>query len=217
MGLLQSRVYAAAQSAWSHFIVLTDAMQSLGHYIQVYDQAIDPRLCARMIESFHALERFQRANGAGERAGLEQSRWTELDIGRFSDAAFRGMLLENMHRHLQSYVEALNLTIPVPATDRLSELVIKRYRVGGDDAFQPHFDSLGPVCNRYLVFLWYLNDVEEGGETEFVDLGRRVEARAGRLLMFPPYWMFQHAGLPPRSNDKYILSTYFLFDQAAPA
>lgn len=192
-------------------------MQSLGQYIRVYDQALDPSLCARMIESFHALERFQRANGAGERAGLEHSRWTELDIGGFSDAAFRGMLLENMHRHLQRYVEALDLTIPVPATDRLSELVIKRYRAGSDDAFQPHFDSIGPVCNRYLVFLWYLNDVEEGGETEFVDLGRRVEARAGRLLMFPPYWMFQHAGLPPRSNDKYILSTYFLFDPAAPA
>jgi len=29
--------------------------------------------------------------------------------------------------------------------------------------------------------------------------------------MFPPYWMYQHAGLPPRSNDKYIISTYLLF------
>jgi hypothetical protein len=29
--------------------------------------------------------------------------------------------------------------------------------------------------------------------------------------MFPPYWMFQHAGLPPRSNDKYIVSTYLMF------
>ena len=37
------------------------------------------------------------------------------------------------------------------------------------------------------------------------------EARAGRLLMFPPYWMYQHAGLPPRSSDKYIISTYLLF------
>jgi hypothetical protein len=53
--------------------------------------------------------------------------------------------------------------------------------------------------------------VSEGGETEFCDLDIRVSACAGRLLMFPPYWMFQHAGLPPRSNDKYIISTYLLF------
>jgi len=30
-------------------------------------------------------------------------------------------------------------------------------------------------------------------------------------VVFPPYWMFQHAGLAPVSNDKYILSTYLLF------
>ena len=44
------------------------------------------------------------------------------------------------------------------------------------------------------------------------DLGLRVQARTGRLLMFPPYWMFQHAGLAPLSSDKYIVSTYMLFD-----
>lgn len=32
-----------------------------------------------------------------------------------------------------------------------------------------------------------------------------------RLLIFPPYRMFLHAGLPPRSGDKYILSTYLEF------
>ena len=85
------------------------------------------------------------------------------------------------------------------------------YFVEGADQFQPHFDSIDYTSNRYLVFLWYLNDVAEGGETDFPDLGLRVTARAGRLLVFPPYWMFQHAGLPPRSNDKYIVSTYLMF------
>jgi hypothetical protein len=83
--------------------------------------------------------------------------------------------------------------------------------VEGADQFQLHFDSLDYTSSRYLVFLWYLNDVSEGGETDFPDLGLRVDARAGRLLVFPPYWMFQHAGPPPKSNEKYIISTYLLF------
>jgi len=29
--------------------------------------------------------------------------------------------------------------------------------------------------------------------------------------MFPPYWMYQHAGVAPQSSEKYILSTYLLF------
>ena len=187
------------------------APHALERFVQVYDHALPPAVCAKMIESFHALERFQRPNGQGQRAGLEQSRWTELDISALSDAGFRSMLLHNMHTHLQRYVDTLGLTIPVPATENISELIIKRYRAGGDDSFQPHFDSLGSVSNRYLVFIWYLNDVTQGGETEFVDLGLEVKPASGRLLVFPPYWMFQHAGRPPLSNDKYILSTYFLF------
>ena len=96
-------------------------------------------------------------------------------------------------------------------TDKISELVMKRYRTTGDEGFQLHFDSIGEKANRYLVFLWYLNDVAEGGGTAFSELGICVQAKAGRLVIFPPYWMFQHIGQQPVSNDKYILSTYFLF------
>lgn len=199
------------QQAGASVVSKPPAALALDRFVQVYDQALDRSLCERMIESFHALERFQRANGEGQRAGLEDSRWTELDITALSDPGFRAMLLANMHRHLQQYVDTLGLTIPVPATERTSELIIKRYRAGSDDRFQPHFDSIGEVSNRYLVFLWYLNDVAEGGDTEFVDLGLKVAPKAGRLLVFPPYWMFQHAGRPPVSGDKYILSTYFVF------
>ena len=53
--------------------------------------------------------------------------------------------------------------------------------------------------------------MEVGGETEFCGLDCKVAPRTGRLLMFPPYWMFQHAGLPPVSGNKYILSTYMMF------
>ena len=93
---------------------------------------------------------------------------------------------------------------------------MKRYRPSTDERFQLHFDSVDHLANRYLVLLWYLNDVERGGETRFPELGLEVAARAGRLLIFPPYWMYQHEGLPPESGDKYILSTYLLFT-AAPA
>ena len=61
------------------------------------------------------------------------------------------------------------------------------------------------------MFLWYLNAVAEGGETEFVDLGIKSSAETGKLLMFPPYWMYRHAGCSPVSGPKYILSTYALW------
>ena len=35
-----------------------------------------------------------------------------------------------------------------------------------------------------------------------------VQPKRGSILIFPPTWMYRHAGLPPVSNDKYILGTY---------
>lgn len=185
--------------------------RDLRHYLRVYDDALGADLCAQLIASFEGLARFQRDNGRGVRAGLDASAWTELDISPLSDAGFKGFLLGLIHEALARYNADVGLSIPVPPSPRIAELVIKRYRPGRDERFQLHFDSINEVANRYLVFLWYLNDVAEGGETRFPDLDVEVRPRAGRLLMFPPYWMYQHEAPPPRSGDKYILSTYLLF------
>ena len=82
---------------------------------------------------------------------------------------------------------------------------------GRGDGFQPHFDSVDEAAGRYLVFLWYLNDVHDAGQTSFPLLDLHIAPRAGRLLVFPPYWMFAHEGRATPTQDKYILSTYLRF------
>jgi hypothetical protein len=186
-------------------------VNSLADFIRVYDGALAPDFCSRLINGFEQATDLQRRNGRGVREGLEQSAWTELNIGQLADPAFIGFFLAEIERYLERYNQDLALGIPVPLRPRTDRLTLKRYRPGADESFQPHFDSIDVVSARYMVFLWYLNDVTEGGETEFCDLGIKIAPRTGRLLMFPPYWMFQHAGRPPVSNDKYILSTYLMF------
>jgi len=192
-------------------------MNDLKHYIRVYDHNLDASLCQKMIGSFHGLEKFQRRNGRGIRAGLEGSAWAELNVSRLSDDVFLNMFRQTIYAALARYNSDIGLTIALPNSTKFSDLIMKRYRPGGQDLFQLHFDAINHVANRYVVFLWYLNDVAEGGETRFPQLGQSVESRAGRLLMFPPYWMYQHEGLPPRSGDKYILSTYLLFQDPKPS
>ena len=183
----------------------------LQHFIRVYDHNLDAAVCSRMIESFAALASFQRQNGRGVRAGLEESAWTELNVTRLSDPTFLQTFQALIDLALTQYNRDVGLSIPLPNSLTISDLVMKRYRSGHDERFQLHFDAIHHVANRYLVFIWYLNDVASGGETRFPQLDYSVQARAGRLLMFPPYWMYQHEGIPPSSGDKYILSTYLLF------
>ena len=58
---------------------------------------------------------------------------------------------------------------------------------------------------RILTFIWYLNDVEEGGETEFI-CGTKVKPKAGKIVIFPATWGAVHRGNVPVSNDKYIVT-----------
>lgn len=189
------------------------AHADLSHYVRVYDNDLPPELCQRMLASFAALARFQVSNGRGVRAGLEQSAWTELNVSRLADEAFAADFRRRLDGTLERYNRDVGLAIPVPRAPKHSDLTMKRYRPGREESFQLHFDSIYSVSNRYLVMLWYLNDVSEGGETRFPQLDIAVKPAAGRLLMFPPYWMYQHEGVPPRSGDKFILSTYLLFGE----
>lgn len=58
---------------------------------------------------------------------------------------------------------------------------------------------------RIITFLWYLNTVEEGGETAFGE-DLKIKPEMGKLLLFPASWTYPHAGKMPISNDKYIIT-----------
>jgi hypothetical protein len=189
--------------------------QDLRHFIRVYDDALPAAWCTRLLKGFDALSANHLRNGRELRAGLDESAWTELNITRHGDPLSAGFFRGRIDEALARYNDDVQLGIPVPNSPACADLVMKRYRpdsaTDSTERFQLHFDAINHLANRYMVLLWYLNDVERGGSTRFPQLGVEVEARAGRLLMFPPYWMYQHEGLTPESGDKFILSTYLLF------
>lgn len=58
---------------------------------------------------------------------------------------------------------------------------------------------------RVITFIWYLNNVEQGGETEFWK-DYKIKPTAGKLVLFPSSWTFPHRGKMPISDDKYIIT-----------
>tara|TARA_R110000850_G_scaffold13569_1_gene43933 strand:- start:178 stop:762 length:585 start_codon:yes stop_codon:yes gene_type:complete len=60
--------------------------------------------------------------------------------------------------------------------------------------------------NRIMAFMLYLNDVEEGGETEFLYQKCRFKPQKNTLMIWPSQFTHVHRGNPPLSNDKYIIT-----------
>jgi hypothetical protein len=68
-----------------------------------------------------------------------------------------------------------------------------------------------PFNNRHLVFMTYLNDVEDEGETEFYYQKLKVKPRKGLTLIWPADWTHTHKGIPSTTQDKYIITGWFSY------
>jgi hypothetical protein len=66
-------------------------------------------------------------------------------------------------------------------------------------------------CHRVLAWMVYLNDVAEGGETEFLYQHKRINAKQGTLVIFPSAFTHAHRGNPPLSNAKYVITGWVEF------
>ncbi len=62
---------------------------------------------------------------------------------------------------------------------------------------------------RIVTFIYYLQDVANGGETCFPGQGLTVKPEAGKLVLFPSTWTYPHCAKIPISTDKYIITGWF--------
>ncbi len=69
----------------------------------------------------------------------------------------------------------------------------------------------GNPGRRHLVFMTYLNDVNDEGETEFFYQKIKVKPRKGLTLIWPADWTHTHRGVTSPSEVKYIVTGWYIF------
>lgn len=77
----------------------------------------------------------------------------------------------------------------------------------------PRLDH-GEALHRTVLWTLYLNDDFADGETEFLYQGRRIAPRTGSLLIAPGGFTHTHRGNRPRGGDKYIATSWILYQRA---
>jgi len=92
------------------------------------------------------------------------------------------------------------------ATHNILEVKIQKTKVGEGYHMWHCENAAMKARNRILAFSVYLNDVTEGGETEFLYQKCRFKPEKNTLLVWPAQFTHVHRGNPPLSNDKYIIT-----------
>jgi hypothetical protein len=187
---------------------------SISPRIESFPRVAPPAVCAWLIERAKVREAPARVSNAAEGGVL-------LDSMRTNTVTGFGVLETDLVLLLVRARIAAATGITVARQEAANVL---HYQPG--QQYEPHVDYVDPtvvhfqaelaaIGQRTGTFLVYLNDGYEGGETEFLDLDIRFKGRPGEGLYFVnadeagnPDRRTLHAGRPPVSGDKWVLSQW---------
>ena len=185
-------------------------------YIYINKHSLSPELCKDIIEIYEKTQNKYRATTLG---GLNEDVFKAMQCGieNITDPNWQTIhefLKQELTNNLKRYATILDSQIGDGNTyQHLKEGIIyndfhiNKYECKNEGKYDYHIDrylAKGLNQERCITFIWYLNDVAEGGETEMKG-NIRIKPEAGKLLLFPSTWTYPHCSRKTISNDKYVI------------
>ena len=188
-------------------------------FIGIYDGLFSKEYCDRWIKHFETAD----ANGFGynrlqglqrdghinadqsidyANAAFYQEHSMRVDCGEFNVAFWEACYA--------LYAEKFSI-LKTADQHKIYEVKIQRTRPKEGYHIWHCEDTTRLKRNRLLTFMVYLNDIEDGGETEFLYLSKRVKPVTGRVLLWPAGYTHTHRGNPPLKDTKYIITGWVEF------
>ena len=171
-------------------------------FIYVERDALPKSFCNNVIEKFEQDDR-KRQGQVGGGVQLDIKRSSDLSISKLDDwKSYDQAFFRCLNNGLKKYIRFLpEEYIKNKALSELgNDTGYQIQRTQPNDYYIWHHDQ---TTTRLVTFIWYLNDIKDGGYTEFID-GTRIQPEAGKLIIFPATWDFLHRGVSPKSETKYL-------------
>jgi hypothetical protein len=171
-------------------------------FIYIQKDALPRSFCNNVIQKFELDDR-KRQGQVGSGVRLEIKRSCDLSItGKEDWVSYDEAFFKSLNNALKEYLKFIPQEfIEFKALGRFEDdtgYQIQKTQPG--DYYIWHHDQ---TKTRLVTFIWYLNDIKDGGYTEFID-GTRIQPEAGKLIIFPATWDFLHRGVSPKTETKYI-------------
>ena len=176
-------------------------------YYYIDKNALSKETCKGIIDLFESLPQYKGVTGGG--LNTDVKRTFEVKIQGDVWKEYDDILCKSLYRAVDDYsIQLINKCNNTTLTDKTltdSGYQIQKY-IKYDGFYKWHSDERinNEKSSRTITFLWYLNDIDEGGETYFYN--GKVKPEAGKLILFPATWTYNHKGNMPKSHDKYIIT-----------
>ena len=145
-----------------------------------------------------------------ETEDVEVKKCTQLDV--IPNA--QELILYNIHLQaiLDDYKQKYKWADFVKTYDIIENMIIQHYKPG-EGFYKWHMEQNGyaNTVYRHLVFMTYLNDVENGGTEFYYFPDLKIQARKGLTLIWPAGWTHTHKGVISNVDEKYIITGWYSF------
>ena len=180
-------------------------------FIEIYDNAVPSHRCKEIINWMDSQQMIPGMSGAIRvlRPELKDDWEVDPEKCRFSvDNTITNILRPILLNYTRSYRQRYDEIDNIGNWGLYSDFNAQKY-YPGQGYHTLHCEDDSPGTNRVLVWSVYLNTVTDKGGTYFSAFNKTVQAKEGRLIIFPPYWTHRHKGVVSKTQTKYIATGWF--------
>lgn len=186
---------------------------NIENFVGVFENAVSPEYCKETIDYFESMRSLDLVIDSSQYSTKTTNLRKDETVFAFQPEV---LALYPTHWALRGFTDAFwpcyqeytkeYSALYNAAKHGIIGLRVQRTPVGGG-YHEWHFEN-GHFENasRIITMMMYLNDIDEGGETEFLYQHRRVSPKAGTIVIWPTGFTHTHRGNPPLSNTKYIVT-----------
>ena len=187
-------------------------------FIGIYDNAISSYNCKEIIKWFETnpVKRgsvmFEDGSGTIDTRlksdwEVEDSYKTLFSNNSFVDIIIRDALIKYTPVYRESYPSVDN----IDPWNVCNIYNIQKYDPG-DGYHALHCENCNEATlHRVMAWMIYLNTVTDEGGTYFRCYDKILEAKEGRLVIWPAYFTHEHCGVVSKTQTKYIATGWYTF------
>ena len=188
------------------------------NFIQYSKNVLSLEECQNIINFYENSKEYHTdGNFGGDNIDYEKKKCCEMFIDGLEinpKNEYFSCLSRSLVKHIQQYRKDYPFLENVFYWDLSSCFKIQKY-LPKEAYFLTHCENdgyrNGEMERRMIAWMIYLNDVTDGGETNFPTQRKKFAPRAGDVLLWPAYWTHPHHGIPSPSQIKYIVTGWFSY------
>lgn len=169
----------------------------------------DTSVCDNLIHYFQENKEY-KSTGVTGNGFHEYKKSTDLSVFNHSNDIRIKNYFFILSQFVKEYIVFYNLKVNIRTQEGL---VIQHYKPN-EGFLQWHFERMNnqPLYgHRALVFMTYLNNLKDGGGTEFMYQKKKFKAKKGLTLIWPTDFTHTHRGIVSKTEEKYIATGWFHF------